>query len=250
MSGKWKVDENGALVLKDGNPVLITDNGESVVASDTVVQLRAEAKAHRVAKEEALTALKVFEGLDPVVARKSIETVTKLDAKQLIDAGEVDAVRQQISQQFQSQLSEKESAIKGLESRYNNTLINNVFSNSEFVRNSVAVPRDMFEATFRSNLKIENGEVQVFGKDGNRLFSKERAGEYATPEEGLRLLAEMHPSKDSIIKAQVASGTGNTGGGGVGSASVIKRSEFEALPPLKQRDIATKVAKGEMSLTD
>lgn len=248
----WKFDDNGNIVMKDGNPVYVDTAGdEKIVMVDTIARLNKEAKDHRVAKEEALERLKAFEGIDPVKAREALDTVGKLDASKLIDAGKVDEVKNQITSQFQTQLSEKDKALGDLQSKYDSMVINNVFANSEFIRNNVAVPRDLFEAKFRGNFKVEKGEVVVYGNDGNRLYSKERAGEYATAEEGLRILAESHPSRDTILRANPASGSGSDqSAGGNGGGRYLKRAEFEKLSPAKQAEYATKIRNGEIKLTD
>lgn len=249
---KWKLDEEGHVVLKDGNPVLADDNGtELVVNSNTVVELRNEAKGHRVEKEKALERLKPYEGLDPEVARKAVETVGKLDAKQLIDSGKVDEVKRQITEQFQSQINGKEAKLKETEARLNNVLIDNVFNGSEFVRNSVAIPVDIFRDSFSKFLKVEEGQVVAVGKDGNRLFSKKNAGEYATPEEALQILVETHPQKDTLLKADTGAGSGSKGGGSArGGSRSMSRADFEKLQPHAQSEIAKKIQLGDMQLTD
>ena len=248
----WKLDENNNIMLKDGDPIYVDANGlEKTVGVDTIARLNNEAKEHRVAKEEALNKLKAFEGIDPDKARAALETVAKLDASKLIDTGEVDKLKAQITQQFQSQLTEKDTAFNELKSKYENMIVDNAFANSDFIRNNVAVPTDMFEAKFRNNFKVENGDVVAYGYDGSRLMSKTRAGEYATVEEAMQILAESHPQKDVILRANPGNGSGSgTGGGSVGGSRYMKRSDFEKLSPVQQADIASKMRKGEIQLTD
>lgn len=248
----WKLDEAGHIVLKDGNPVYLNSAGqEQTVGGETISSLQREAKTHREAKEAAESKLAIFKDIDPEAAKKAIETVKKLDAKKLIDSGEVDKLTDQIKAQFATQIAEKDTAMSGLQGKLDNMLIGDVFKSSEFVRDSLAVPRDMFEATFKGNFKIEDGKVVAFGKDGNRLLSKSRAGEYAEPDEALQLLVEAHPQKDVIMKANVGNGSGNDGGGGArGGSRVMKRADFDKLPALQKAETSGKVAKGEMQLTD
>lgn len=248
----WKLDENGNIVLRDGNPVYVNTNGEEqTVAVDTISRLNNEAKTHREAKEQAIERLKAFEGLDATKAREALETVAKLDANKLIDAGKVDEVKAQITSQLQGQIEEKTKSLNELQKKYDDLIINNVFANSDFIRNNVAVPRDMFEAKFRNNFKVQDGQVIVLDNNGNRLYSKERAGEYATSEEGLKILAESHPNHDSILRANPSSGSGSNGsGGGLGVSRYMKRSEFEKLSPAQQSEYAKKMLNGEITLTD
>ncbi len=247
----WKLNEAGAIEMKDGNPVYLDANGkEMVIDQNTIGRLNGEAKGHRESKEAAEAKLKAFEGLDAEAARKALDTVSKINAKTLIDAGEVDKVRAEIGGQFTKQLTEKDAALSTLQQKIDAMHVGNVFANSEFLRDSIAVPRDMFEAFFRSNFKVEDGKVVAYDKAGNRLMSKTKAGEYAESDEVLQLLVEMHPQKDTILKADLGKGSGSGGGGGSkGGGRVMKRSDFEQLPPTKQSEIAAKVRTGEMQLT-
>lgn len=248
----WKMDANGNLELKDGNPILITATGlEQTVDGTTISRLNGEAREHREKKEAAEAKLKQFEGLDPVKAKEALETVGKIDQKKLVDAGQIDQVRAEISQQFTEKLTAAETFNKTLQSKLENMEISNVFSNSELLRDGIAVPRDMVEATLRGNFKVEDGKVVVFGKDGNRLYSKDRAGEFATPEEGLRQLLEAHPAKDSILKADVGSGSGNQGGGGAsGKARTMSRADFSKLGGQEAAAAAAAMGKGELTIKD
>jgi len=248
----WKLDAEGKMVLKDGNPIYVNSAGqEQTVEAGTITRLNGEAKEFRIAKEKAEEQLQKFAGLDPDKAKAAIETVDKLDKKRLIDSGEVDKLQNQIKEQFTTQLNEKDSALSTLQSRLDNMVVGDVFKSSEFVRDGIAVPRDMFEATFRNNFKIEDGKVVAYGKDGNRLLSKTRAGEFADPEEALQILVEQHPQKEVIMKANTGNGTGNQGGGGNrGGGRTIARADFEKLSPSQQAETAGKVRAGEMKLTE
>lgn len=251
-SSGWKTDENGAIVLKDGNPVYLDSSGrEMVVQSDTISRLNGEAKTHREAKEALEAKLKSFEGIDAAAARDALEKLKKIDQKNLIDSGEVDKLKAQIQNEFLKQIEEKDRLISNIQSEKDSMQVNGIFAMSDFVREEIAVPRDMFEATFKNNFKVENGKVVAYDRAGNMLMSKERVGEAATTEEALRLLVASHPQKDSILKADIGRGTGSNGSGGNrGTGRTMKRSEFMSYPPSKQAEIASKVSAGEMQLTD
>lgn len=248
----WKINEDGNIATKDGNPVCVDSTGEErIVQYDTISRLNKEAKEHREKGEAALKQLKLFEGIDPEKARNALETVSKYNAKELIDAGKVDEVKMQITSKYEQEIKERDARLKALQDKYDDMLVNNVFASSEFIKNNVAVPMDMFQAKFRSNLKVdENGQVVVLDSNGQRLYSKERAGEYATPEEGLRILTEAHPNKDVIIKANVGSGSGNKGNGASATTGnrYITRSDFEALNPVEQAAVAKEITSGKKTL--
>jgi len=250
----WKVDEEGKLELKDGNPIYVDASGrEAVVKSDTIASLNAEAKTHREAKEAAETKLQAFKDLDPELARKAMDTVKNIDAKKLIDAGEVEKVREAVKAEFTAQLSEKDKAIAERDGKIENMEIGGIFKGSTFLREKVALPLDMVESYFKSNFKLDGGKPTAYYKDGNPVMSKEpgNIGNPATPDEALRLLIEAHPQKDMLLKADDGNGTGNNGaGGGRGRGQSIKRAEFEKMAPQAQAEIATKQRAGEIAIVD
>lgn len=259
-SGKpgWKMDGDKIAVDGSGNPIYINANGdEGAIKGDTIASLNNEAKTHRTAKEAAEAELAKFRDdkgklIDPTVAKKAIDTVANIDAKKLIDAGEVDKVREQMRGEFTAQLQEKDKVIESLNGDVTGLRVDKVFSTSDFLRDGLAVPRDMFEATFGKNVKIGNdGQPEFYGRDGNRIMSKQEVGQYAKGDEALRLMVEQHPQKDVIIKAQQEGGSGNGGGGGGrGQGRTMRRSEFEGLDPNAQAAAGAAMGKGELQIVD
>lgn len=248
----WKLDADGKLELKDGNPIYIDASGrELTVKGDTISQLNGEAKTHREAKEAAEAKLQAFKDVDPVKAREAIEKLAQIDQGQLIAAGKVDEVKHQITQQFTTQLNEKESSLKNLQAQIDGMHISSAFSGSEFIRENIAVPRDMFEATFRNNFKMVDGKLTAYDKAGNPIYSKQNMGQLADPDEAIAELVSQHPNKDQILKANTGNGTGNNGnGGGNGRVRTMRRAEFEAAPGHQQAQYAAAMGKGEMTIVD
>lgn len=247
--GGWKV-ENGAVVLQDGNPVFVgADGKESIVDQTTIARLNAEAKSHRIAKEAAETKLKDFEGLDAKAARDALEKIGKIDAKTLIDAGEVDKVRNTIKSEYEGQIAERDGTIKGLNERISGLLLDMAFKDSDFIRDNIAVPADMFRAAFGKHFKVENEQIVAFGNDGNRVLSKKRIGEPADFAEAIEILVDSYPNRDAILKAPDQRGTGGNGNGGQrGNVARMSRDEFAKLSPQKQAEFSKAVREGKAEL--
>ena len=249
----WKLDDNGNMALKDGDPIYVNSAGEeSTVGQGTISRLNGEAKTHREEKQAAqseLASLKETLGdLDIEKAREAMTTVANIDSKQLIDAGEVDKVRDEIKNGFADQITELTSANTSLEAQLNNLKIQDVFKSSEFAKNEIAVPSDMFQATFRDHFRIEDGKVAAYDRDGNRVYSKEKSGEIASPEEALKILVDSHPAKDQILKSDDNSGSGGSNSGGRSGVRRVSRADFEKLQPHQQADLAALVKKGEAQI--
>jgi hypothetical protein len=248
----WKMNgENLALDAK-GNPIWVDANGgERALEGDAVTRLNSEAKLLRTRAETAEAALAPFKDIDPVAAKKAIDTIKNIDAKKLIDAGEVDKVRNEISAQFTAQLAEKDKALTTVSGELDNMRVNSVFANSEFVRENVAMPREFFEAAFRPHFKPVDGKVQAYDKSGNPVYSRKSPGAIADPEEALEILVDTHPQKSTILKAADHSGSGNNGNGGNRNGMrTLRRGEFEKLEGPQQASFSADVRAGKAQLLD
>lgn len=249
----WKLDKDGKIEMKDGNPVYVDGAGnEGTIDGGTISRLNGEAKSHRERAEAAETKLKSFEGIaDPAAAIKAIETVSKLDARKLIDAGEVDKVRDEISKGFTAQIAERDEKLAKANGDLNNLRLSTAFNSSKFIQTRIAVPVEMFQATFGQYFKNEDGKIVAVGADGNKIYSKKRIGELADMDEAIEMIVENYPHKDSILKAPNNTGGGNTGGGGgSGNGRFISRAEFNKLDPNAQAATAASAGKGEVTITD
>lgn len=250
----WKLTADGKTVeMKDGNPIWIDATGnESTLSGDTITRLNNEARDLRVAKEQVEGNLAKYKEIpDPVAAKKALDTVKNIDAKRLIDAGEVERVKEEIKAGFQTQLTEAQTTNAKLQQDFDGLKIDNVFAQSQFIREQVAVPHDMFQATFRSQFKIKDGKLEAFDKAGNRIMSKAKIGEFADPDEALELLVGQHPQKDTILKAPNASGSGNNGAGGYrGGKRTILRADFDKLGAAESAATAIAAGKGEIVIVD
>lgn len=248
----WKLDKDNKIEMKDGNPIWVDANGgEITMAGDSITRLNGEAKTLRTRAETAEAIAVTFKDIDPVAAKKAIATVANIDAKKLIDAGEVEVLRKQITDQFTQQLAEKDKGIATLTGELDNLRVDNIFAQSQFIRDRIATPPDMFQATFRTNFKIKDGKVEAYDKAGNRIMSATKFGEPADPEEALSILVDHHPQKAMILKAPDASGSGNNGNGGNrGGSRIIKRVDFDKLTPNDQAATALKANAGELTIVD
>lgn len=217
---KLKLDENGHVVVQEGKPVYVHEDGKEVVFDapgtvSTITRLNAEAKSHRERAESAEKSLKGFEGIaDPAAARNALDVVSKLDQKKLVDAGEIDTVRNEISKAFQTQLDEANGKAQTYEQQLYAEKIGGSFARSKYIADKLAVPVDMVQATFGQNLKIEEGKVVAYDTQGQKIFSRSRPGELADFDEAIETLVSQYPHRDHILKSSDANGGGAQGSGG------------------------------------
>jgi len=242
---KLKLDANGNAVLQDGKPVYVHDDGKEVAfdAPATVAAIsrrNSENQALRERAEAAEATVKTFEGIkDPVAALKALETIANLDGKKLVDAGEVQKVKDEaikaVRAEYEPVVKERDS----LKGELFGERIGGSFARSKFILEKAAIPADMVQARFGQNFKIEDGKTVAYDVSGNKLFSRSRPGELADFDEALEMLVDQYPYKAQILKGAGGSGGGASGGagGGAGGKRTVTRAQFDALPPAEQAAI-------------
>ncbi|MBP8005319.1 MAG: hypothetical protein KAZ18_00205 [Acinetobacter sp.] len=233
-----------AEVNEQGLPVYVHDDGKEVGfdaghAVQKISSLNAEAKTHREAKEAAEASLKAFEGLDADKAKAALQTVQNLDDKKLVDAGEIEKMKSQLSETFKQSYEQKyEPQLKQLteerdqyQNQLHNELIGGGFARSKYINEKVAVPMDMVQAMFGKNFKVEEGKPVAYDDKGQKIFSRTNHGDEAGFDEALEILIGGYQYKDSILKGSQAGGGGFSGQGGQGGGKSISRQNFEQLSP-------------------
>lgn len=227
----FKYDAQGNIVTADHNgkklPVFVNAKGEEAPFDgdgtvETISRLNGEARTHREAKE-ALE--KITKGLpeallkDPAAALKALETVANLDAKKLVDAGEIERVKGEIAKSYQAQLDELKKSNEGLNGTIYELQVGGAFASSKFIAEKCAIPADFVQARFGNNFGIDNGKVYAVDAAGNKLYSRTNPGELAGFDEAISMLIDAYPQKDAILKGTGASGGGAQNNGGAGGGS-------------------------------
>jgi hypothetical protein len=213
---KAPVVKDGKLVYTVGGKEELIDPNEVFSARSRVTALNGEAMGHRKEKETLAEKLKAFEGLDPAAAREAFDKLSKIDQKKLIDAGEVDKVRAEISQSFKGQLDTTAAERDAARVELNSLRMSNAFDRSKFVKERLAIPVDIAERSFAQYFTIgADGKLTAKGPDGNVMG---------------------YPNRDAILKGDNKNGSGNGGGGGntPPGVKVFTRAQWEALPPAEQ----------------
>lgn len=248
---KLKMDDAGHVVVSDGKPVYVHDDGKEVAfdAPATVAkigQLNGEAKGHRERAEAAEGKLKGFEGIDdPVAAKKALETIANLDAGQLVTAGKVEEIKAAAKKAAEDQVAAAAKASNekiaeltkdrdGLQSALFTEKVGGAFSRSKYITDKIAVPSDMVQAMFGNRFKVENGKIIGIGADNQPIYSRSKAGEIADFDEALESMVDGYAQRDHILK-----GTGNQGdaarqgnNSNNNSGKTLTRAAYDALSPV------------------
>jgi len=241
---KLKLDDQGHVVVQDGKPVYVHDDGKEIAFDAgatvaTISRLNGEAKAHREAKEAAETRLKVFEGIeDGDAARKALETVRNIKDGELVAAGKVEEIKAAAKRAAEEQVAatnkthgEELAKLRGehdaLLSQYHGEKIGGAFSGSAYVKDKTLLPPPVAQATFGKNFKVEDGKLVAYDGQGSKIFSRSRPGEVADFDEAVELLVEASPWRNDIMKGNANGGGGTRGNGGGGGKKTMSRAEFD-----------------------
>lgn len=214
---KLKLDDAGHVVVQDGKPVYVNEDGKEIPydvnqANNKIKELCNEAKTHREAKEAAEQKLRQFDGIeDPEAARKAIETCNNLDSKKLIDAGEVERVRAEINKAANAKIEEANKKTEIVTQRLHDEKIGGSFARSTFIKDRLAIPADIAQAAFGKNFNVtDDGRIIAKDNNGNEIYSQINPGEPAAFDEALEILVGNYKNKDSILRGNQATGAGTS----------------------------------------
>ena len=251
---KLKLNADGSAVVQDGKPVYIKDDGTEVAFDApgtlaTISRLNGESKTNREAREAAETRLAAFKDIaDPAAALKAMALAQNLDDKKLIDAGDVERLKSEITKGYETKLSvtakERDDAIAA----HRHAVIGMAFDQSAFIKEKVAIPAAFMREAFLKNFAMKEGKIVAVDSQGQPIFSNANPGEVAGFEEAIASMVNSHADKASILK-------GNTNGGGGartaqttgGGAKVMTRAEFDAV---KQPGEKSRLMSEGLTLTD
>lgn len=242
-----KLDDAGHVVLKDGHPVYTMEDG-SDVAHDAPAMIaslnsrRAAAKTFEKRATDAEVKLKAFDDLDPIAAREALEKVSKLNAKQLVDSGQVDAAILARTKPLEEKLTAAEQRAQKAEASFFSEKVGGSFARSKYIAEKLALPAETVQKIFGDQFRVEDGVIKAKDFDGNEIFSPTKNGEPADFEQSIAFLVAQYPHKDSLLKADNRTGSGAPAGQAAGAAGkkTISREAFDQLNPSQRMEHMTK----------
>ena len=245
---KLKLDENNNVVLLEGKPIYVTEDGkempfDAAAAMSKIAALNAEAKDHRLKKNELAEQLKKFEGIeDPAMALGAIEKIKNLDLTKMLDVDKVEALKRQMADtfevnkksildQFDKEKRELKQALDLKDKDIYKLMVSSQFAKSPFFSGEnpkTLLPADMATEYFGKHFKVEDNRIVGY-LDDEKILSKTKYGELADFDEALETIIDKYPMKDRILKAGHTGGppaAGNSGQSGSGSG--IQRHDQSA----------------------
>lgn len=251
---KLKLDEKGAVVLKDGMPVWIDEKDGKEVAFNVpqmVADLsRGSAETAELRKEIETMAgkLKAFDGLDPEKARTGLDMAEKVAAGKLIELGKVDELKAQVGKAYEDKLASLQTALEkakadnaaslqAKDEKIHAMLVRQVFDASPFLKEKTLLPPDIAFERWSRNFRVieENGDPVLEGMlNGQSILSEERPGQRATPEECLQMIINTHPQKQTFMRPLPGGSGTQPKSGAVPAGKAMSRASFDQMPPAEK----------------
>lgn len=254
----WKTDENGAIVVTDGNPVWIYESGpekdkEAPVEFGKTLATIQNITKESIGRKEKIAELKAITGkieeagiedFDAFVeeARKAMETVKNLTDQQQAQAGEMERVKQGITEGFNRQIeSLKEAARKSnaewqakldaKQKAIDDLVIRGAFETSSFIREKTNLVPSFAYSELGKFFRVEEQDGRLVGyaldpEQGNRIISLKNPGQYADPLEAIEIILNKHPDKDRFMRMN-ASGSGMGAPAGKNDPAVSLHAQYK-----------------------
>lgn len=213
----WKTDENGNLVVQDGNPVIVTADGKEEIFSldknkEYIDSLKAESIGRRKELSEIKEQFKAYEGLDPQQAREALEKLQKLNDKDLIDAGKVDEVKAEMRKVYEAQLNDERSKAVQLENQLKSYIVGQAFGDSKFIDEKLSIPKDMAREFFGKHFVVNDKNQVIALHDPSDpesiVYSDANPGDPAGFDEALAKFVNSYQYRDQILRSSGNQGSG------------------------------------------
>jgi len=227
-------------LVQDGKPVYISDDGKEHVYDAEAMRgslTRLENDLASTKRKAAATedALKSFDGLDAEEAKEALEKIGQIDAKKLVDAGDMDAAIAAAVKPLKDDLASKDKTIETLQGSLSAEKIGNQFSQSKFVTEKLTpAGADLIKNIYADKLKIEEGRIVGLDPAGQPIRSASNPADLAGFDEIIESFVDAYPHKDHILKGNDNHGGGGKPNNGKAGNKTLSRSEFDGLNPADQ----------------
>jgi len=219
---KWLLDANGNIVMRNGQPVLVRDDGSEMefdgpAALSKITALNRENQTFRTDLKTAQTKLEAFGDADPESIEEFLSEMEALGGKDGLEAlkqtskVDLEGFKKTINQTWEEKLNAQKTAhateLAKKDGHIYKLEVSNKFTASPFIAEKLTIPPDMAEATFGQNYKIEDGVLTPY-LNGEKIWSKKAPGELADFDEAMEVMVTNYQHRDRILLGSNAKGNG------------------------------------------
>ena len=214
----------------------------NIALSQTAAGAKKDAAEVARLREQA----KMFEGIDPAKAREAMEALTKVQEKQLIDAGQIDELLAQRTERMRSDyegkitaLTESSTGLRSDADKMRALLSSEVIDNR--LQAAIAGTAPVRKGAMRDALgrgrdvwKLDDtGQPTPIGTDGNVLYGKDGASPITMDEWAQGLL------KETPYLFEPSAGGGGAGSSGTDAGDRIVNNDVDSMRGVSLEDVAS-----------
>lgn len=199
--GKGKPSDEAAKLLKE------------------VMEKKARIKELQEAQAASVAKLKEFEGIDPVEVKKLLAERKTAEQRKLEEAGQWDALKKQMNDAHQTELTAKEQAIaaeraakEAAQNKIAELTVGNSFGTSAFIRDEMALTVSKARIVYGSHFEFDGERVVGYDKPAgakDRVQLVDGKGDPLPFEQALKKLVEADPDRDQLLKSKKQPGAGS-----------------------------------------
>lgn len=253
-------------------PVYVTGDGKEIpfdaaASMDKIKTLNGESASRRLRIEELEKQMNQFDGFDIEKAKKAMETVANFDDKKLVDAGEIEKLKEKYTTSFEQreeaarakhleEMKRLNDQIEDSQKKIRNLVVTNHFSKSPYFtgeKPKTILPPDMAAEYFGKYFEVKevDGDMKLIGKRNGEIIVSEDPKNFGSPapfDEAIAHIIDNYPMRDRILR------TAGGGSGGSGNADmsiegdVLVLSKADAMDPIKYRKARAKAAERGVEL--
>lgn len=210
----WKTDDNGGVVLQDGNPVWVNDAGEEKpVDYPGISKSLADTTRESIERKNKLRAMESkyakFDGIEDLdswhsEATKALEMMKNAPDKDKEIEERIAARLRAATDPLNAKLTEAQKRAEQLDAELQYEAVGNAFARSSYVKDKLidpALAADLFAKRFAR----KDGLIVGLEANGEPMFGQSGIASF---DEALCKMVEASPYKGVLIKGSEASGGG------------------------------------------
>lgn len=259
----WKTDDKGSIVVQDGHPVFIYNDGkespfDADAALTNIQNLTTESMSRKTRLKDLETKYEPLKDIQDIPgylseASKAIETVKNFKDKEFIEANKVEALKKGVQDSYEAkiaelekgykkQIEEKDAMLGTKEAGIHRLIAREGLAKSAYLKNNTVLSPDIAFDVFGSQISYEESGKNyipvVTKQNGERIFSLKQPGSYAGLDEALEILINEREDKNSILRSG-SGGSGSQHNHGGGGAKSISRALFDQKSPTEKTAFIT-----------
>lgn len=210
---------------------------EVMAKKEAVKNATAAAEAAKKEAEDLAARLKAYDGIDLEEIKGLLKEKQDREQAELEKRGEFERVKEQIiaahKQEIETvrgELAPKLEALTGEVAKRDQVIteltIGRSFSESPFIRDSLALPVSKARILYGSHFELTDGKVVAYDKpagSANRTPLVDGNGEPLSFDKAIEKIVDSDPDRDNLLKSKIRSGAGSDNDHGIDTADKKKK---------------------------